>query len=466
MITIRRSLILSLFPVTGILCAADFQSLEETNGAPARPNILVILADDLGYADLGCQGSPDVKTPQIDSLASNGVRCTAGYVTAPQCSPSRAALLCGRYQQRFGHEGNPNFPLMLMRGGKTIADYLKTAGYATGHFGKWHLGFEDAEKAPKEIRDGKSQMLPTQHGFDESFGYSDYEKVARKGTDIPPSPHARDDRVFARKAADFIGRQNGKSWFVYLAFHAPHTQQADFGNYRSRFAGAPKDRLGVLSVMAQQDEAVGVVLAKLRELKQEENTLVIYLGDNGGTRFTGTNPKHLIGSLNAPFSGGKGSALEGGIREPFIVQWKNHLPTGRTYDRAVSSLDILPTALAAAGIAVSNKMKLDGVNVLPFLAGKNSADPHDALFWRWRAEQAARMGDWKLVRGKQNKEWRLFNLADDIKEEHDVTAQHPEKAKELLARFDQWNATLMPPGPSFRDVIESDDETVSSGGSE
>src|SRR4051812_30591327 len=143
-------------------------------GGAARPNILLILADDLGYADLGCQGSPDVKTPRIDSLAANGVRCTAAYVTAPQCSPSRAGVLSGRYQQRFGHEGNPNFPLMLMRGGKTIADYLRAAGYSTGHFGKWHLGFESAEDAPKELRDGPDQMRPTQHGFDESFGYADY----------------------------------------------------------------------------------------------------------------------------------------------------------------------------------------------------------------------------------------------------------------------------------------------------
>ena len=431
---------------------ADLHAAEKT-----KPNILVILADDLGYADLGCQGSPDVTTPQIDSLAARGVRCTAGYVTAPQCSPSRAGLLGGCYQQRFGHEGNPNFPLLLMRGGKTLADHLKAAGYATGHFGKWHLGFSDPASAPREIRESKDQMLPAQHGFDESFGYPDYERAARKGSDIAPAPHAHDDRVFTFKAADFIARHQAAPWFVYLAFHAPHTQQADFGGYRARFPTAPTERLGVLSVMARQDEAVGVVLAKLRELKQEEGTLVFFLSDNGGTRRSEGETKHFTGSLNAPFSGDKGTALEGGIRVPFLVQWPGHLPAGRTYDRPVSSLDVLPTALAAANAAPLTGSALDGVNLMPFLCGKDRADPHEALFWRWRAEQAIRMGDWKLVRGKEQKQWRLIDLARDLKEEHDLAAQHPDKVQALLARFEQWAAKLPPVGPSFKDTTEGDE---------
>ncbi len=413
----------------------------------AMPNILVILADDLGYADLGCQGSPDVKTPRIDSLAANGIRCTAGYVTAPQCSPSRAGLISGRYQQRFGHEANPNSPLMLMRGGRTIADHLKASDYATGHFGKWHLGVESVEDAPKETRESKDQMLPTQHGFDESFGYSDYAKAAKQGSDIAPSPHAYDDRVFVRKAADFIGRHGKQPWFIYLALHAPHTQHVDFGDYSKRFPEACDKRVKVLSVMAQQDEAVGTVLDQLKTRHLEENTLIFYLSDNGGTLRSEGERKHFTGSLNTPFRGDKGTTLEGGIRIPFIVQWKGRLPAGKTYDRPVSSLDILPTALAAAGIANSVELRLDGVNILPFLEGRSAADPHEVLFWRWRSEQAVRMGDWKLVRGKENKQWRLIDLTSDVKEEHDLTAQHPDKAKALLARFEQWNATLLPPGP-------------------
>lgn len=438
-------------------------SLHAADAPAKKSNIIVILADDLGYADLGCQGSPDVKTPNIDSIARNGVRCTAGYVTAPQCSPSRAGLMSGRYQQRFGHEGNPNFPLMLVGGGKTIADHLKGAGYATGHFGKWHLGFSDLGSPPKEIRESNDQMLPTQHGFDESFGYPDYEKVAQKGSDIAPSPHAHDDRVFARKAVDFIQRHQEQPFFIYLALHAPHTQQVDFGGYRDRFPGITKEHLNVLSVMAQQDEAVGAVLAKVRELKQEVNTLIFYLSDNGGTRRSEGETKHLTGSLNTPFSGDKGTALEGGIRIPFIVQWSGHLPAGKTYDRPVSSLDVLPTALKVAGAsAQENSAKagatLDGVNLLPFLLGEDTSEPHAALFWRWRAEQAIRMGDWKLVCGKEQKQWRLIDLSHDVKEAHDLTTQHPEKAKELLARFGEWAKAMPPVGPSFKDTTEGDDE--------
>jgi len=452
---------LSILTLTALLLA-PLGALHAADTPAKKPNIVVMLADDLGYADLGCQGSPDVKTPQIDSLAANGVRCTAGYVTAPQCSPSRAGLMSGRYQQRFGHEGNPNFPLMLMGGGKTIADHLKAAGYATGHFGKWHLGFSDLGSAPKEIRESKDQMLPTQHGFDESFGYPEYAKAAKKGSDIAPSPRAKDDRVFVRKAADFIQRHREQPFFIYLAFHAPHYQQVDFGGYKKHFPDATPDRLGVLSVMAQQDEAVGQVQRALRACALEDSTLIFFTSDNGGTRWPEVSPdsKHTHGSLNTPFNGHKGTALEGGIREPFLVQWKGRLPAGKTYDRSVSSLDILPTALAAANITPPADAALDGVNLLPFLEGKNTADPHEALFWRWRAEQAIRMGDWKLVRGKANKQWRLIDLAHDAKEERDLTAQHPDKAKAMLARFEQWAATLPPVGPSFKDTTEADDESA------
>lgn len=425
--------------------------------SPAKPNILVILADDLGYADLGCQSSPDVKTPNIDSLATNGIRCTAGYVTAPQCSPSRAGLMSGRYQQRFGHEGNPNFPLMLMGGGKTMADHLKAAGYATGHFGKWHLGFSDAGSAPKEIAESNDQMLPTQHGFDESFGYNDYERVAKKDSDIEPSLHACDDRVFARKAVDFIGRHHDGPWFVYLALHAPHMQQVDFGDYSARFPNASKERLGVLSVMAQEDEAVGAVLAKLREMKEERNTLIFFLSDNGGTRRSEGEPKHFTGSINTPFTGDKGTVYEGGIRIPFIVQWKDTLPAGKTYDRPVISLDMLPTALAAAGAKPLANCSLDGVNLLPFLKDGQSGDPHNALFWRWRAEQAVRQGDWKLLRGRDNHAWRLIDLSKDVREATDLTSQYPEKAKGLLELFDRWAAEMPPVGTNYKDTTEADD---------
>lgn len=447
-----RSSFCFLFALALILAA-----MPHTAGA-ARPNVLLIFADDLGYADLGCQGSPDVQTPRIDSLAANGIRCTAGYVTAPQCSPSRAGLLSGRYQQHFGHEGNPQFPLMLMRGGKTIAAHLKAAGYRTGHFGKWHLGFSDLGSAPEEIRQSNDQMLPTQHGFDESFGYPDYNAAAQKGSDIPPAPHAYDDRVFARKAVDFIARHADQPWFVYLPLHAPHLQLVDFGGYRARFPDAPKDRQGVLAVMAQQDEAVGMVLDQLRKLGQEDNTLIFYISDNGGTRRAEGETKHVNGSINTPFSGDKGSALEGGIRVPYIVQWKAGLSAGQLYDQPVSTLDVLPTILAATQTAPLPDTRLEGVNLLPYFRGGQIGAPHEALFWRWRGEQAVRRGDWKLVRTRVNKDWQLYHLRDDAAEKNNLITRQPDLAKELLTLHEQWAAALPPVGPGFKDTEDGEDE--------
>lgn len=435
------------------LLLAPLGALRATD-AP-RPNILVIFADDLGYADLGCQGSPDVKTPHIDSLAAHGVRCTAGYVTAPQCSPSRAALLSGRYQQRFGHESNSQMPVMLTSGAKTMADHLKAAGYATGHFGKWHLGAGGPPPPPE----AKPMQHPLQHGFDESFGYFDYESAVKDGSLKVARRGGRDERVFAAKAADFIARHAEKPWFVYLALHSPHTPHVDYGGYSERFKEAAPDRVPVLAMMAQQDEAVHRVLSRLRELKLEEDTLIFYISDNGGTKRTGGAPekgKHAHGSINTPFAGDKGTVLEGGIRVPFIVQWKKGLPAGKVYDRPVISLDVLPTALAAARAQPLAGPALDGVNLLPFLKGGQSDDPHPVLFWRWHAEQAARQGDWKLVRGKDVRNWRLVDLKSDVREEKDLSARHPEKAAELLRLHEQWTATLPPVGQVFKDTEEGD----------
>ena len=232
---------------------------------------------------------------------------------------------------------------------------------------------------------------------------------------------------------------------------------ADFGDFRSRFPNASEDRIGVLSVMAQQDEAVGFVLAKLRELKQEENTLIFYLSDNGGTRRSEGESKHFTGSLNTPFSGDKGTACEGGIRVPFLVQWRGVLPAASIYFRPVIALDVLPTVLAAAHAAPLGDSKLDGVNLLPFLEGGRPGDPHSALFWRWRAEQAVRQGDWKLVRGKEHRDWRLIDLSKDIQEANDLTPKHPDKAKELRELHERWASELPPVGPAFKDATEGDD---------
>lgn len=409
---------------------------------PLKPNILVLFSDDQGYADLGSQGSEEVKTPHIDSLAANGIRCTAGYVTAPQCGPSRAGLVSGRYQQRFGAEDNGTSRHMLLGGGKTIGDQFQAAGYATGHFGKWHLGDEE---------------LVVKHGFDESYGFSDLELEATGGKKTKGKVY-QDDRVFASKTADFIERHQDQPWCVYLAFHSPHGPHTKDPEYLARFADAPEDRRGLLASMALLDDAVGIVLEKLNELRMEENTLIFFISDNGGQRYLGRNRKWQMGSENHPFRGGKGAGLEGGVRVPYLVQWKGHLPAGKTYDRPVISLDVIPTALAAASVDPLLDYPLDGVNLLPFLKGEKSTDPHEALFWRWRSEKAIRVGDWKLVTSNDKRsghpDWVLIDLENDIEERTDLTAQYPEIAKDLLERWSQWNESLPPIGQAIESSPE------------
>ena len=385
-----------------------------------RPNILVILADDLGYGELTCQGNPQIPTPQIDSIAKNGIRFTSGYVTCPVCSPTRAGLMTGRYQQRFGFEfllgrADQAGSFGLPAAEKTIAEYLKTAGYATGAFGKWHLGY-------------KPQFHPMQRGFEEYFGFlggaHDYLQANGSGKPDRGNPIMRGTtkvntityttEEFGKEAAAFIENHRDKPWFVYLPFNAVHMPLEAPAKYKQRFASIKDDKrrtfAGMVSAM---DDAVGVVLAKLREHKLEDNTLIVFLSDNGGP--TGTTT-----SRNDPLSGGKQHVLEGGIREPFMVQWKGHLPAGKVDDRPIISLDILPTVLAAAGVPAPADAKLDGLNLLPYLTGENTGAPHEALFWRYGGKRAVRMGDWKITDDGDGP--KLYNLAKDIAEKHDLRA--------------------------------------------
>jgi arylsulfatase A-like enzyme len=405
--------------------------------AADKPNILVILADDLGYGELGCQGNPQIPTPHIDSIAKNGVRFTNGYVTAPICGPSRAGLLTGRYQQQFGFEGNlaRAKDCGLARTEKTIADRLRAKGYATGMFGKWHLGHTP-------------QFHPTKRGFDWFFGFlgSAHPYQFREGalgkSLLGPAAkkfHYSTD-AFGAEAAAFIEKHRAVPWFVYLPFNAVHVAWGDglfpqdSGPYRSRFPDiANETRRNYAGMESAMDDAVGVVLARIRKLGLEKKTLIFFTSDNGGPRNTT--------SSNAPLRGNKGQLLEGGIREPFCVQWQGHLPAGKVYDHPVSTLDILPTALAAAGAPVGPK--LEGVNLLPYLTGEKADAPHAVLCWRLFNSRAIRMGDWKLL--DMGDGWKLYNLATDIAEKHDLSQQHPAKVKELQAAYDQWNDKNIPP---------------------
>lgn len=410
--------------------------------ARQRPNILVIVADDQGYHDLGCQGCKDIPTPHIDSIARNGVRCTNGYVSGPYCSPTRAALMTGRYQQRYGHEFNPgpaarpgeNIGLSLKE--TTLADWLKAAGYATGMVGKWHLGYEE-------------QFHPLKRGFEEYFGflggahsYLDWEArrqpILRGTAPVVEQTYLTD--AFGREAVAYLDRhaKGDKPFFLYLAFNAVHLPLEATPKYLERFKSIADMKHRTYAAMTSaMDDAVGRVLAKLRERGLEENTLIFYISDNGGP------PANT--SSNFPLRGHKAQTLEGGIRVPWMVQWKGHLPAGKTYDQPVIQLDIHASALAAAGVTPPAEAKLDGVNLLPYLKGDQAGAPHQALYWRFGRQMAIRMGDWKLVRHNQSQDKELYNLAKDIGESHNLAAAHPEKVKELQAAWDRWNAELVPP---------------------
>jgi len=408
-----------------------------------RPNVLVIVADDQGYADLGVQGCKDIPTPHIDSLAKSGIRCTSGYVSGTYCSPTRAGLATGRYQERFGHEFNPGpaatagpdvgLPLTET----TLADRLKAAGYSTGIVGKWHLGY--AEK-----------FYPQKRGFEEYFGflggahsYLDWEGDARNPILRGQAPVVEQTYLtdaFGREALAYLERhkQQAKPFFLYLAFNAVHMPLEATQKYLERFNSIDDPRRRTYAAMTSaMDDAVGEVLKRLRESGLEENTLIFYVSDNGGPPVNASN--------NFPLRGYKAQTLEGGIRVPWIVRWKGHLPAGKTYDHPVIQLDIHATALAAAGVEITPEMKLDGVNLLPYLRDDNREPPHQALYWRFGRQMAIRMGDWKLVRHNQSDELELYNLKDDIGESKDLAKSNPDKLNELKAAWDKWNGTLVEP---------------------
>ncbi len=428
-----------------LLCLAALLIAAWSHAAETRkPNILIILADDLGWGELGFQGNTSIPTPHIDSIARHGVRFTSGYVSGPYCSPTRAGLLTGRYQQRFGHEFNPGpapkDDVGLPLSERTLADRLREAGYATGMFGKWHLG-------------GASKYHPLQRGFEEYFGFlggaHPYLSIGQganavlRGTEPVPELDFT-TAAFAREAAKFIGAHAEKPWFVYLPFNAVHGPMEAPAEYLAKFAGIPDQKRRTYAAMESAlDDAVGVVLAKLAELKLEENTLVFFFTDNGG-------PTAVNTSSNAPLSGFKAQVWEGGVRVPFAMQWKGRLPAGQAYEHPIIQLDIFPTALAAAGLSAPAEAKLDGANLLPYLTGENKAAPHPSLFWRFGRQRAVRAGDWKLVDTGDGA--HLFNLTTDISEQKNLATEQPEKLKQLEDAYAEWNRANIPPkwGPAAK----------------
>ena len=435
--------------------------------AERKPNVLIIVADDLGYGELGCQGyTRQIPTPNIDSIARNGVRFTNGYVSGPYCSPTRAGLMTGRYQQRFGHELNPGPAHLtpptvgLPVSEKTIGDHFKAIGYATGWFGKSHLGY-----AP--------QFHPLKRGFDEYFGFlgglhdyldaaSDLKDPILRGTTPVGSIDYTTD-AFGREAVAFIEKHRSEPWLCYLPFNAVHAPLQALEKYLGRFPGVedPKRRT-FCAMLSAMDDAVGAVLTKVRQHGLEEDTLIFFFSDNGG-------PTAGTTSGNGPLRGFKSQTWEGGIRIPYMVQWKGQIPAGRVDDRPVIQLDILPTAFAAAGMAAKPEWKLDGVNLLPFLTGQNSGAPHELLYWRFGPQLALRMGDWKLVKAPAGGGWvgenpregkattdgvQLYNLRDDVGEKENLAEKNPAKLKALTAAWERFNREMIDPlwrdGPAER----------------
>ena len=433
---------------TAGLCAAALPAQRRR-----QPNFVVLFADDLGYGDLGCYGSPDVPTPHIDSLARDGVRFTDGYATAALCSPSRAGLLSGRYQQRFGHEFNPSGqrdrqPEVGIPAEVTILPQrLKPLGYRTGMIGKWHLGATPA-------------YHPVERGFDEYFGFlqganSFYNERTPGGGVLVPSPdtaaaplergvqlpiwrnkeQVREDEyltdAFAREGAGFIERHRRDPFLLYVAFNAVHAPLMSTHRYLDRVANIPNERHRMLAAMTvAMDDAVGRLLAELKKHNLDRDTCIFFASDNGC-------PTRLGAGSNGPLNGQKVTYYEGGIRIPYMMRWSGRLDAGKVYRQPVSTLDFTPTMLAAAGARELPK-ELDGVDLLPFLGGKAKGSPHETLFWRAGRFSAVRRGDWKLLQ-LSTLGPRLYNLASDLGEKTNLAEKHPEIVRDLAAAFAAWD---------------------------
>lgn len=423
----------------------------------AKPNVLVIFADDLGYGDIGVQGGRDVPTPNIDALAASGVRCTSGYVSCPYCSPSRAGFLTGRYQTHFGHEFNPHqgdeSKLGLPLDQRTIADRLRAAGYATGLLGKWHQGFSPAHHPQSRGFDDYFGFLVGGHNFllhkdaEPKFGSAQSLNLIYRGRE-PQKLDGYTTDLFTDEAIAFVDRHVNQPWFLYLAYNAVHTPLEVLKKYGDRVPETITDveRRGYLSLLIGLDDSVGRLTEHLKKAGLDKNTVVFFVSDNGGS---GRKPFLAYNTaVNTPLRGDKGQTLEGGIRVPFFVSWAGRLPAGKKFDDPVIALDILPTTCAVA--ETTSGTNLDGVNLLPHLTGERSAAPHRDLYWRFGPQKAIRRGEWKLVDWRdfeQKKEsgWQLYNLSQDVGEEHDMASAKPELVAELRRAWNDWDAKNVAP---------------------
>lgn len=427
--------------------------------AGKKPNFVLILADDLGYGDVSYQGG-DVPTPRIDSIAKGGIVFTDGYVTCPVCAPSRAGLLTGRYQQRFGFWDNigpyrvskdtvPGIPADL----PIMSERLKKLGYTCGLFGKTHDG--DAEEIMAFNRwdefygfnNGASCFLgdmnrphnPIFHN--KKIVSSPYSKrgiknstVCKSGVIVKDVENYLTDKL-GEMAVKFIDANKDRPFLCYIPFNAIHgpfqAPKAPVDKYS--YIKDKKRRL-VAAMLESMDANVGRVLDALNKNGLMDNTLIVFLSDNGGHE----------ASPSKPLRGKKGTYWEGGLRVPFCMQWNGRIKLGQKYKYPIISLDILPTFITAAGAKVDPAWKLDGVDLMPYVTGKNAGRPHDTLYWIWGARRAIRDGDMKVVSMNGGRKWEMFDLAKDISELTDVSSQNPEKLKTLIKKHKQWQDGLTP----------------------
>lgn len=424
-----------------LLCACTGPPTDAPVGASRAPNVVVILADDLGYADVGFQGLRDFATPNIDALAAAGIRFTNGYVSHPYCSPSRAGLLTGRYQHRFGHVHNPKFRAGegLPLSESLLPEVLADQGYVSALVGKWHLG------------DGP-EYHPLQRGFDEFFGFlgggHDYfestDRDAREylipleasGEELPVVGYLTDQLTDA--AVDFVRRNASRPFFLYLAYNAPHAPLQAPPEHLDRVDSITDTRRRTYAAMVTAlDDGVGRLVTALGELDLTDDTVVFFLSDNGG-------PTPANASDNTPLRATKGTVYEGGVRVPFVVSWPGRLAEGEAYDPPVSALDIFPTSVAVAG--GDPPEGLDGVDLLPFLTGAESGAPHERLFWYTDAadQHAVRQAGYKLVR-VLDREAELYAIDSDISEESDISRDESTSADELMQAVETWRSTHSAP---------------------